>query len=53
MSRKLWVWIAVLAIAGAVVTSAGASTRVEGSRKLTKITLKLKWVTQARRPAST
>jgi NitT/TauT family transport system substrate-binding protein len=47
MSRKLWVWIAVLAIAGAVVTSAGASTRVESSRKLTKITLQLKWVTQA------
>jgi NitT/TauT family transport system substrate-binding protein len=47
MSRKLWVWVAVLAIAGAVVASAGASTRVESSRKLTKITLQLKWVTQA------
>ena len=47
MSRKLWVWIAVLAIAGAVVTAAGASTRVDGARKLTKITLQLKWVTQA------
>ena len=47
MSRKLWVWIAVLAIAGTVVTAAGASTRVEGSQKLTKVTLQLKWVTQA------
>jgi NitT/TauT family transport system substrate-binding protein len=47
MSRKLWVWVAVLAITGAVVTSAGASTRVEGSQKLTKVTLQLKWVTQA------
>jgi len=47
MSRKLWVWIAVLAVAGTVATSAGASTRVEGARKVTKITLQLKWVTQA------
>jgi NitT/TauT family transport system substrate-binding protein len=47
MNRKLWVWVAVLAIAGAVVSSAGASTRVDGSQKLTKITLQLKWVTQA------
>jgi NitT/TauT family transport system substrate-binding protein len=47
MSRKLWVWIAVLAIAGTVVTASGASTRVEGSQKLTKVTLQLKWVTQA------
>ncbi len=47
MSRKLWVWIAVLAIAGTVVTAAGASTRVDGSQKLTKVTLQLKWVTQA------
>ena len=47
MSRKLWVWVAVLAIAGTVATSAGASTRVDGARKLTKITLQLKWVTQA------
>ena len=30
-----------------VVTAAGASTRVEGSQKLTKVTLQLKWVTQA------
>src|SRR5512133_834492 len=47
MSRKLWVWVAVLAIAGAVVASAGASTRVQSSGKLTKITLQLKWVAQA------
>src|SRR6185436_1009420 len=47
MSRKLWVWIAVLAVAGTVVTAAGASTRVDGSQKLTKVTLQLKWVTQA------
>jgi NitT/TauT family transport system substrate-binding protein len=48
MSRKLWVWgVAVLVVAGAVASTAGASTRSEGSRKLTKITLQLKWVTQA------
>ena len=34
-------------MSGAVVSSAGASTRVESSQKLTKITLQLKWVTQA------
>src|SRR3954469_66379 len=48
MSRKLWVWaVGMLVIAGTVATSAGASTRVEGARKGTKITLQLKWVTQA------
>jgi NitT/TauT family transport system substrate-binding protein len=48
MSRKLWVWAAaVLVVAGMVASTAGASTRAEGSQKLTKITLQLKWVTQA------
>src|SRR5215211_5494237 len=48
MSRKLWVWaVGMLVIAGTLASAAGASTRVENSRKLTKVTLQLKWVTQA------
>ena len=48
MSRKLWVWaVGMLVIAGMLASAAGASTRVENSRKLTKVTLQLKWVTQA------
>jgi NitT/TauT family transport system substrate-binding protein len=48
MSRKLWVWAAgLLVVASLLASTAGAATRVEGSQKLTKITLQLKWVTQA------
>ena len=48
MSRKLWVWaVGMLVIAGMLASAAGASTRVDNSRKLTKVTLQLKWVTQA------
>src|SRR5213593_2016180 len=48
MSRKRWVGIALaFAVAGMLSTAAGASTRNEGTQKLTKITLQLKWVTQA------
>src|SRR3954471_22331553 len=48
MSRKLWVWaVGMLVIAGMLASAAGASTRGDNSRKLTKVTLQLKWVTQA------
>ena len=47
MSRKLWVWVAVLAIAGAVVTSAGAATPVVGARQLNKKTHQNKMVNHA------
>jgi NitT/TauT family transport system substrate-binding protein len=44
----LWVWAAgLLVVAGLLASTAGASTRAEGQQKLTKITLQLKWVTQA------
>jgi NitT/TauT family transport system substrate-binding protein len=44
----LWVWaVGLLVVAGLLASTAGASTRVEGSQKLTKVTLQLKWVTQA------
>jgi NitT/TauT family transport system substrate-binding protein len=50
MRRRHWALLAlaVAAIAAtAVSTTAGASTRSAGSTKLTKVTLQLKWVTQA------
>src|SRR6266508_1368751 len=48
MSRKHWVALG-LAIATASVLSAtaGATTRTAGTPELTKVTLQLKWVTQA------
>ena len=48
MSRKHWVALG-LAIATASVLSAtaGAATRTAGTPELTKVTLQLKWVTQA------
>jgi len=52
MSRKRWAAVAVAFAAAAVVvtavaTTAGARTRTSGARQLTKVTLQLKWVTQA------
>jgi NitT/TauT family transport system substrate-binding protein len=51
MRGQRWVWASVvLVLAGAVSGAAGASTRTGGSAtgaKATKITLQLKWVTQA------
>src|SRR3954470_20554974 len=61
MSRKVWVWaIGMLVIAGMLASAAGGAGRgddpreapkgaaqVDNSRKLTKVTLQLKWVTQA------
>src|SRR6266566_3108982 len=48
MSRKSWVLVGLaLAIAGAFSATAGGSTRTAESQKLTKITLQLKWFTQA------
>jgi NitT/TauT family transport system substrate-binding protein len=50
--RKQWVVLGVLAVAltaavGALSATAGAKTRGGTSTKLTKVTLQLKWVTQA------
>jgi NitT/TauT family transport system substrate-binding protein len=42
----LVVLLAVAAV-GVLSTAAGATTRTSGSQKLTKVTLQLKWVTQA------
>ena len=51
MRRRHWVLLglaaAAVAAATALSTTAGATTRTEGSQKLTKVTLQLKWVTQA------
>jgi NitT/TauT family transport system substrate-binding protein len=51
MRGQRWVWAAlVLVLAGALSGAAGATTRTGGSTaaaKATKITLQLKWVTQA------
>jgi NitT/TauT family transport system substrate-binding protein len=50
MRRRHWALLAlaVLAIAAtALSTTAGATTRSAGSTKATKVTLQLKWVTQA------
>jgi NitT/TauT family transport system substrate-binding protein len=48
MSRKRWVLVGLtIVMAGALSTTAGGSTRTAESTKLTKITLQLKWVTQA------
>jgi len=48
MSRKRWVLVGLaIAVASALTATAGASTRIAGTTKLTKITLQLKWVTQA------
>src|SRR6266566_277286 len=48
MSRKSWVLVGLaLAIAGALSATAGGSTRTAESQKLTKVTLQLKWLTQA------
>jgi NitT/TauT family transport system substrate-binding protein len=48
MSRKRWVLVGLtIVMAGALSTTAGGSTRTAESTKLTKITLQLKWFTQA------
>jgi NitT/TauT family transport system substrate-binding protein len=48
MSRKWWVaGLLALVLTGALSGAAGASMRTAGAPKLTKITLQLKWVTQA------
>jgi NitT/TauT family transport system substrate-binding protein len=50
MRRRHWVLLglaAAVATATALSTTAGATTRTAGSQKLTKVTLQLKWVTQA------
>ena len=48
MIRKRWVWAGAVVAAVAVLSApAGAATRAEGSGKLIKVTLQLKWVTQA------
>ena len=51
MRGQRWVWATVVVVlAGALSGAAGASTRTGGSAaaaKATKITLQLKWVTQA------
>jgi NitT/TauT family transport system substrate-binding protein len=51
MSRKHWVLIAlaaaVIGTVSVLSTTAGATTRTAGTQKLTKVTLQLKWVTQA------
>src|SRR5436190_23116518 len=39
--------LAASAAVGILSTTAGASTRTEGKQELTKVTLQLKWVTQA------
>jgi len=46
MSRKQWV-VAGLASAFAAVSVAGSAPAADHSQKLTKVTLQLKWVTQA------
>lgn len=50
MKRRQWMLLGLAAIAAAATvfsTTAGATTRGENSQKLTKVTLQLKWVTQA------
>jgi NitT/TauT family transport system substrate-binding protein len=48
MSRKWWVSaVLALVLGGLLCGGAGATTRAAGGQKLTKITLQLKWVTQA------
>jgi NitT/TauT family transport system substrate-binding protein len=45
--RLALVALAAAAAVGILGTAAGAATKAEGSQKLTKVTLQLKWVTQA------
>src|SRR3954465_12183133 len=48
MSRKVWVWaIGMLVIAGMLASAAGGAPRGGNTREVTKVTLQLKWVTQA------
>ena len=48
MRRKVaLVVLLAVAAAGVLSTAAGATTRTSGTQKLTKVTLQLKWVTQA------
>jgi NitT/TauT family transport system substrate-binding protein len=48
MSRKRWGLVGLMIVmAGALTTTAVGSTRTADSTKLTKVTLQLKWVTQA------
>jgi NitT/TauT family transport system substrate-binding protein len=48
MNRKRWVLAGMtMVLAGALSTTAGGSTRTADSQKLTKVTLQLKWLTQA------
>jgi NitT/TauT family transport system substrate-binding protein len=47
MTRKVAVVVLLAVAVGVLSTAAGATTRSSGTQKLTKVTLQLKWVTQA------
>jgi NitT/TauT family transport system substrate-binding protein len=47
MRRKVALVVLLAVAVGVLSTAAGATTRSSGTQKLTKVTLQLKWVTQA------
>ena len=47
MRRKHWAWLGLMAVVAATAAATLLSTTAGASPKLTKVTLQLKWVTQA------